>query len=106
MHGPSLLICHETRYTDVLPPENHEGKNPETVIRDRLTGLDQDISAFSKITYLGAKVENRESNALLERLTEAVKTEIASTSLRRPRSVTVIYDTLQVRNNKLHIYDV
>lgn len=69
-HGPSLVICHETRYSEVLPSEDDDGKSPETVVRDRLTGLDQDISAFSKITYVGAKADNSDPSALLERLKE------------------------------------
>ena len=44
--------------------------SPETVIRDRLTGLDQDISAFSKITYVGAKADSSDPTALLDRLKE------------------------------------
>ena len=45
--GPSVIIFHETRYTKVLPPSNERnGKNPELVIRDHLTNLDQVLPIF------------------------------------------------------------
>ena len=53
--GPAIIIFHETRFTDVLNEcKNGQVRNAETTIRDRLTSLNQDISAFSKIRYFGA----------------------------------------------------
>ena len=40
--GPSVILFHETRYTNVLPQaQDHSNPSPETVIRDRLMSLQQ-----------------------------------------------------------------
>ena len=41
--GPTVILFHETRYTNILPPaqQDHSNQSPETVIRDRLMSLNQ-----------------------------------------------------------------
>ena len=59
--GPTIVIFHETLHTDVLAKVNG-GPDPETVIRDRFSALKQDISAFSKIKYVGTRYSGSEIN--------------------------------------------
>ena len=54
--GPTIVIFHETLHTDVLVKVSG-GPDPETVIRDRFSALKQDISAFSKIKYVGTRYD-------------------------------------------------
>ena len=52
--GPTVVIFHETLHTDILC-KVRGGPDPETVIRDRFRALKLDISAFSKIKYVGTR---------------------------------------------------
>ena len=52
--GPCVIIFHETLHTDVLT-RVRGGQDPETIVRERFSALKQDISAFSKIKYVGTR---------------------------------------------------
>merc|ERR1719336_3532600 len=52
--GPAVIIFHETLHTDILC-KVRGGPEPETVIRERFRTLKLDISAFSKIKYVGTR---------------------------------------------------
>ena len=52
--GPAVIIFHETLHTDILC-KVRGGPEPETVIRERFRALKLDISAFSKIKYVGTR---------------------------------------------------
>ena len=41
--GPSVILFHETNFTNILPPSDdpRSGKSPEAIIRDHITSLDQ-----------------------------------------------------------------
>ncbi len=60
----------------------------------------QDVSAFSKIKYFGVKKEHpHEMNVEREtfiRLRELIRSELEDTTVRSPRSVNLIFSTLQV----------
>ena len=115
--GPTILIFHETRYTDVLSEfKNGQVRGAENLIRDRLASLNQDISAFSKIRYYGVRrgdtndqsqasrgilasspCSNRnEESEIFASLRDLIKTEVEDMSVRSPRSITLIYKTFQV----------
>ena len=53
--GPTVLVFHETLHTDVLC-KVRGGPEPETVVRERFRTLKLDISAFSKIKYVGTRL--------------------------------------------------
>ena len=48
--GPSVIMFHETNFTNVLPPSDDNPrsgmKSPEAIIRDHLTSLDQVRSKY------------------------------------------------------------
>ena len=113
--GPTIIIFHETRYTDVLNDcKNGQVRNAETTIRDRLTSLNQDISAFSKIRYFGVRrgdttkghdrsivsscsSQPMDEEQIFERLRYMIKKEVQDMAVRSPRSISLIYKTFQVR---------
>eukprot|EP00095_Tigriopus_kingsejongensis_P011881 maker-scaffold410_size180147-snap-gene-0.28 protein:Tk11881 transcript:maker-scaffold410_size180147-snap-gene-0.28-mRNA-1 annotation:"zinc finger fyve domain-containing protein 1" len=95
--GPILVICHETRHTDVLPTLA-SGLTPVDVIRERLNSLNQDASAFSQMVYLGRKSDPEvSSEEMFEKLKNLVSTLVQDNSARSPRSIGLIFDTLQAR---------
>lgn len=101
MMGPTVIIFHETHYTDI-------NKSTETMIKDRLVSLSQDVSAFSKIKYFGVRKDdasNLEDSLTVERetfarLRDLVRAEVNDCSVRSHRSISLIYKTLEALNNK------
>jgi hypothetical protein len=76
-------------------------RSAETIIRDRLAALNQDVSAFSKIRYFGVKrggvSSGNDERRLYADLRKLIRDELEDTSVRSPRSVTLIYKAFQVR---------
>ena len=98
--GPTVIIFHETRFTDVLAQNDEEnGKSPEMIIRDRLAALNQDVSSFSKILYFGIKREGNDTDEAetFARFRRLVELETKNNSVRSPRSLSIIFKTLKVR---------
>ena len=109
--GPSVILFHETRYTNVLPQsQDHSSPSPETVIRDRLMSLNQDISAFSKIQYYGVQKDRlngiEDEREAFSKLRSLISKELSDTSVRSPRSIKLIYETLSVRLNFEHSFSI
>ena len=109
--GPSVILFHETRYTNVLPQaQDHSTPSPETVIRDRLMSLNQDISAFSKIQYYGVQKDRlngiEDEREAFSKLRSLIGKELSDTSVRSPRSIKLIYETLSVRLNFEHSFSI
>ena len=118
--GPTIIIFHETRYTDVLNEfKNGQVRSAENIIRDRLATLNQDISAFSKIRYFGVRRGDinghnsheasrgilpstqsskfNEEAEIFTSLRDLIKTEVEDMAVRSPRSISLIYKTFQVK---------
>jgi len=111
MMGPTVVIFHETQFTDVLAPRDAHGRTPEIVLRDRLASLNQDVSAFSKICYIGVKrgaiVSNGDDDPggsveekMFGRLGRLIEREVEDTQVRSPRSLALIFKTLQSLGEK------
>ena len=119
--GPTIVVFHETRYTDLLSEfKNGQVRSAENVIRDRLAELNQDISGFSKIRYFGVRRgdtnENKsheasrtllpsspgatfnEESDIFAGLRDLIKTEVEDMAVRSPRSISLIYKTFQVNS--------
>ena len=94
--GPAVIVFHETMHTDIL------AKDPEQVLRARFSALKQDISAFSKVRYVGTRsdVAGRTNFGILR---EELGRELCDASVRSPRNITLVY---QVRRcfTKLNFY--
>ena len=87
--GPTVIVFHETMHTDILAKTNG-GSDPEKTLRDRFSALKQDISAFSKIRYVGTRsdVAGRTNFGILR---EAIGKELCDSSIRSPRKITLVY---------------
>lgn len=99
--GPTIIIFHETLHTDTLASSadhRNGSRSAETVIRDRLSSLSQDVSAFSKIRYFGIRRGNGEldEKVFYSRLRSLITEELKDTTVRSPRSVSLIYKAFQV----------
>jgi hypothetical protein len=99
--GPTVIVFHETLHTDVLTTSadsRNGGRSAETVIRDRLASLSQDVSAFSKIRYFGVRRGNGEADekSFYSRLRSLMVEELKDTTVRSPRSASLIYKAFQV----------
>lgn len=94
----------------VLSRSGGFGQSPEDYIRSRLSQENQDASAFSKIIYLGHclnSTANQQhltpavtSETHLADLREKILQERQDTTVRSPRSVGLIYDTVRALNDK------
>jgi len=97
--GPSVILFHETLHTDVLGRNGHT--EPEVVIRERFRSLKQDISAFSKICYVGTKSGNNgKTNFGL--LRDIVGKELRDATVRSPRKVALVHQAFCILNNKFN----
>lgn len=99
--GPTIIIFHETLHTDVLATSADSlngSRSAETVIRDRLSSLSQDVSAFSKIRYFGVRRGKGEfeEKTFYSKLRSLISEELKDTTVRSPRSVSLIYKAFQV----------
>jgi len=96
--GPTVIVFHETMHTDILAKTNG-GSDPEKTLRDRFSALKQDISAFSKIRYVGTRsdVAGRTNFGILR---EAIGKELCDSSIRSPRKITLVYQAFQLLNKK------
>jgi len=95
--GPSVIIFHETLHTDIL--DKNSGVDPEKVLRDRFGALKQDISAFSKIKYVGTRsdVAGRTNFGILR---EALGKELSDSSVRSHRKISLVYQAFLQLNKK------
>eukprot|EP00092_Neocalanus_flemingeri_P009959 GFUD01010737.1.p1 GENE.GFUD01010737.1~~GFUD01010737.1.p1 ORF type:complete len:703 (-),score=93.22 GFUD01010737.1:369-2477(-) len=95
--GPTVIVFHETLHTDILSKSN--GGDPEKTLRERFCALKQDISAFSKIRYVGTRsdVSGRTNFGILR---EALGKELSDSSIRSQRKITLVYQAFQLLNKK------
>ena len=89
--GPAVVIFHETLHTDVL--SRVHSKEPEVVIRERFRALKQDISAFSKIRYVGTRSAGKTN---FRSLREVIAKELRDVSVRSQRKVCLVYQVLNI----------
>lgn len=92
--GPAVIIFQETHHTDTLGRQRAE----ETV-RERFRGLKQDISAFSRVRYVGTRTEGGHTTNFAC-LREAVGKELGDQSVRSPRSLGLVLRALASLNKK------
>ena len=96
--GPTIVIFHETLHTDVLC-KVRGGPEPETVIRERFRTLKLDISAFSKIKYVGTKSDTA-GRTNFGTLREMLGRELVDTSTRSQRNVQLVLQAFHKLNAK------
>ena len=102
--GPAIIIFQETHYT--LPLGQDDGNNlqgnfpktPEDILRENFSNIGRNPSAFSSISYVGTRTQSQPtifSNLLME-----VQQHLRNSSVRSPRSVSVIFNALMHLNHK------
>lgn len=96
--GPCVIIFHETLHTDVLT-RVRGGQDPETIVRERFSALKQDISAFSKIKYVGTRsdVSGLTNFGVLR---ELIGQELSDSSVRSQRNVQFVFQAVEKLNKK------
>lgn len=94
--GPSIIIFHETKFTNTLHMCATVEESPEDILRARFAELNLDCSAFSSIKYVGIKTEK--GNSVFKTLENAVHLELDNTKVRSKRSPEIIFRTLKVYN--------
>ncbi|XP_044749017.1 zinc finger FYVE domain-containing protein 1-like isoform X3 [Coccinella septempunctata] len=96
--GPSLIIFHETRFTETLDYSASVTESAEDIIRTNFTDLRLEYDSFSSIKYIG--VRNKEGPTPYKRLRVSVLKELESTEIRSPREAKYIYLTIKCLNQK------
>lgn len=96
--GPVVIIFQETRDTEPLKQEANQTR--ESIIRSRFKTLGLTTEAFSAIEYVGIQTLVRPTN--FDQLKVCIKRHIKNSSSRTPRSISVIYTTLKILNEKFN----
>lgn len=96
--GPVVIIFQETRDTEPLKQEANNTR--ESIIRSRFKTLGLTTEAFSAIEYVGIQTLVRPTN--FDLLKVCIKKHIKNSSARTPRSISVIYTTLNILNEKFN----
>lgn len=90
--GPSVIIFHETKYTNTL--QSSVSESPEDILRSWFNQLKLDIDAFSSLKYVG--VQSKDAVTSFVALKNAVQLELDNTTVRSARNPKFIYLTLKV----------
>lgn len=90
--GPSVIIFHETKYTNTL--QSSVSESPEDILRSWFNQLRLDIDAFSSLKYVG--VQSKNSATSFVELKNAIQLELDNTTVRSARDPRFIYLTLKV----------
>jgi len=104
--GPSIIIFQETHYTLPLGKEEGEGiqlpgnfqKTPEDILRENFLNIGRNPSAFSSISYVGTQTQSQPTS--FSTLLKEVQIHLKNSSVRSPRSVSVIFNALVHLNEK------
>ncbi|XP_064621754.1 zinc finger FYVE domain-containing protein 1-like isoform X2 [Lineus longissimus] len=100
--GPSVIIFHETKHTDILGAGMH-GQEYKNTVHKKLTShfktSNCKTDAFCALNYVGTKTEK---NTNFNELHREVRQQLENTSVRAPRSVRVIYGALKALNEKFN----
>merc|ERR1719323_2647728 len=92
--GPTVVVFQETQHTDVLVKSGAEEE-----LRQRFSSLQQDISAFSRVCYVGTKTESGRLTDFVC-LRETVGRELSDQSIRSPRPLASVLRALTSLNAK------
>jgi len=92
--GPTVVVFQETQHTDVLAKAG-----AEEALRQRFSSLKQDISAFSRVCYVGTKTEGGRPTDFVC-LREAVGRELTDQSVRSSRPLASVLRALTSLNAK------
>ncbi|XP_045480023.1 zinc finger FYVE domain-containing protein 1-like [Harmonia axyridis] len=96
--GPSLIIFHETRFTETLDYSAGVTESAEDIIRTNFNDLRLEYDSFSSIKYVG--IRNKDAPTKYKRLRIAVRKELESTEIRSPREAKYIYLIIKSLNQK------
>jgi len=101
--GPSVFVFHETVHTDPLGAGGvGGGPDPDIILRNRLTSMNQGISAFSKIKYFGFKTEGGKSAAGFSFLRDNIMKELRDNSVRSSRKVALVHKAFCALNGRFN----
>ncbi|XP_076648038.1 zinc finger FYVE domain-containing protein 1 isoform X1 [Halictus rubicundus] len=94
--GPSIIVLHETRYTQ--PLTNSETKTTEDILQTRFAEMELETEAFSSMKYVGLQAANFIAD--YEPLHTAITKELNNTTVRYARQPHLVYNTLRILNDK------
>lgn len=95
--GPSVIIFHETKYTNTL--QSSVSESPEDILRSWFNQLQLDMDAFSSLKYVG--VQSKDAATSFIELKNAIQLELDNTTVRSARNPKFIYLTLKVNTDDL-----
>lgn len=99
--GPAIIIFQETHYTLPLGLEDGSAKStqtPEDILRENFSNIGRNPSAFSSISYVGTQTQTQPTSFVT--LLKEVQNHLKNSSVRSPRSVSVIFNALVHLNQK------
>ncbi|XP_043264464.1 zinc finger FYVE domain-containing protein 1-like isoform X1 [Colletes gigas] len=94
--GPSVIVLHETRYTE--PLNNNDLESAENILKTQFNQMKLETEAFSSIKYVGVQATN--STTDYRQFLTTIKNEINNTSVRSARHPRLVYDILKILNDR------
>ncbi|XP_011194018.1 zinc finger FYVE domain-containing protein 1 isoform X3 [Zeugodacus cucurbitae] len=95
--GPAVFIFHETQHTN--PLDSSVAESAEDQLRKHFDMHNHKINAFSSLRYIGVQTPKHMSTDY-SKLKNAIKLEIANTTVRSPRHPSVVFKAMNALNTK------
>ncbi|BFZ11581.1 hypothetical protein BsWGS_14619 [Bradybaena similaris] len=96
--GPTLIVFHETVYTDILGDK--KDISADGILRQMFKSKENPVDAFPKICYVGTKTVRQPTD--FTRLQLCVDAQIQDTSVRAARKPEIIFRSLKALNDKFN----
>ncbi|XP_018794630.1 PREDICTED: zinc finger FYVE domain-containing protein 1-like isoform X1 [Bactrocera latifrons] len=95
--GPAVFIFHETQHTN--PLDSSVAESAEDQLRKQFDMHNHKINAFSSLRYIGVQTLKHLATDY-SKLRDAIKLEIANTTVRSPRHPSVVFKAMNALNTK------
>ncbi|XP_063720451.1 zinc finger FYVE domain-containing protein 1-like [Symsagittifera roscoffensis] len=98
--GPSLILFHETTFTEPLKDDGDYTTTEQ--LKERFSQIGRSAEGFSSVSYLGVRTPSTRPITDFSTLREEVCTEIGKTAVRSTRPLHIVFQLLQALNEKFN----
>ncbi|CAM4930270.1 unnamed protein product [Rotaria socialis] len=99
--GPTLIVFHETQYTEILRDHLQCQKTAVEQLKERFEKMNLSYDAYSSIEYVGTQTSGGESTDF-RGIKAAITDKLENNKIRSPRNLSVIFKVLKALNEKFN----
>ncbi|CAF4934108.1 unnamed protein product, partial [Rotaria socialis] len=99
--GPTLIVFHETQYTEILRDHLQCQKTAVEQLKERFEKMNLSYDAYSSIEYVGTQTPGGESTDFRD-IKAAITETLENNKIRSPRNLSVIFKVLKALNEKFN----